>query len=264
MGDGMNAARWWGLLALVAMTGCTSVRLESRDGCWLRQTEKWGRVTEKIGPCLKEQTQWVGDRPTRLVQECVADASWRWYNNALAAWQRGEPFDASPPADATLLDACQAEVARMLTQQNESLQERVAALEVDRERALSHNERLADVLGEAAIKPAGTATATASADGRSTSTHDARSSHQADLSAQTPASATQPIVVPYAPSEKIVVRYSPKPKNQEGRFGAKTADKSAVTQVAAETAPSNPESLVCEPNPAPAACECACDDSTKP
>lgn len=249
----MNAVRWMGLLALVGMTGCTTVRLERRDGCWLRQTEKWGRVTEEIGPCPKDQTQWVNDRPTRLVQECVADASWRWHNDALAAWQRGEVPE-TPPVDATLLEACQAEAARTLTQQNEALQTQLTASQADRERVLTHNEHLADVLGEAAIKPAGNATATANADGRSTSTNDTKASHQADVSTQTPVSSQAPIVVPYQPAEKPVIVYFQPKAAAPTPVAPKPVVKTAVTKA-------KPEPIACEPNQSTPACECACDDS---
>lgn len=234
--------RWWAVLSVVCVAGCTTVRLEQRSGCWLKQTEKWGWITEELGPCAKPATEWVADRPTRLVQECVADASWRWQNRALAMWQRGEPLP-EQPSDQTLLEACQVEAARTVTQQNEALEVRLEGALADRDRVLTHNEHLADVLGEAAQKPAGSATATANADGRSSSTNESMSSHDADVSSPAPVVAPAPIVVPYQPApEPVIVRVTPKPAPV------------AKPVVSRPKPPPAPEKLVCEPRD-----DCECD-----
>ena len=88
-----------GMVAVVlpALVGCTSVRMLQREGCWVKQTEKWpGRVSEELGFCSKPAPVWAQDRVARLVQECMAQADFRWQNRALAAWTRGEPIPPQP------------------------------------------------------------------------------------------------------------------------------------------------------------------------
>ena len=77
------------LLAVVA-GGCTTVKLEQREGCWVRQTSRWpSQVKEELGPCEREKPAWSEDRLTRLVQECMVQADYRWKTRALAAWNKG-------------------------------------------------------------------------------------------------------------------------------------------------------------------------------
>ena len=98
------------LLALVA-GGCTSVKMVQRDGCWVRRTEMaFGRVHEEVGPCARAQPKWAEDRLLRLVQECVADADWRWHSRALETWSRGLPYATPQPRQEELLKACMEEV----------------------------------------------------------------------------------------------------------------------------------------------------------
>ena len=93
-------------LALAALTGCTSVRMVQREGCWLKQTDKWpGRVTEELGFCAKPAPLWAEDRGARLVQECMAQADYRWQNRALAAWTRNEPVPAQD-SDEKITKSC--------------------------------------------------------------------------------------------------------------------------------------------------------------
>lgn len=270
----MTVLRWASIGVLVTFWGCTSVRLQARDGCWVRQTEKLGRVIEEMGPCVKPESAWVADRPTRLVQECIAQASWRYQNEALAAWERGERF-AEPPTEAGLLEACQLEAARTVTQQNEALEARLNELRGDHERAVAHNEHLSDVLGEAAKKPAGTATATATADGRSSSSNDTQSAHTADVAPpQAPIVVPYqaPIVVPYAPKETeapVVVRYWRKPEAPSDAEAPEPARKPLVAKATPakqekDKIPKEAESrvmgasdgLVCEPAVTSADCSC--------
>ncbi|MHB8873121.1 MAG: hypothetical protein ACYC8T_05485 [Myxococcaceae bacterium] len=154
------------------LAGCTSVRLVQRDDCWIRQTERWpGRITEEIGPCGRAMTGWTDDRLSRLTQECVAQADFRWRNRAIAAWNRGEPI---PPEESEerLVEACLKNASGLAVTENEALRVRLDDLNADRERLRQTNDRLGAALGEAANKPAGTATATADARGNGTSTSD--------------------------------------------------------------------------------------------
>ena len=51
-----------GLLAAVlpALVACTSTRMLQREGCWVKQTEKWpGRVSEELGFCTKPAPVWA-------------------------------------------------------------------------------------------------------------------------------------------------------------------------------------------------------------
>ena len=96
------------LLASVA-GGCTSVKIVQRDGCWVKRTEKiFGRVIEDLGPCRRAEPQWAEDRVTRLVQECVAQADYRWSVRANEAWAKGAPYPAQPPQQ-ELLRTCMEE-----------------------------------------------------------------------------------------------------------------------------------------------------------
>src|SRR5204863_10135094 len=80
-----------------ALLACTSVKMVQREGCWVKQTERtFGGSTEELGFCAKARPQWAEDRLARLVQECMAQADYRWENRALAAWTRGDPI---PPQD---------------------------------------------------------------------------------------------------------------------------------------------------------------------
>jgi hypothetical protein len=174
------------MVLAAALSGCTSVKLAQRDGCWVRRTERpFGRVTEEIGPCALPAPPWVEDRLTRLVQECVARADYRWQSRALAAWNHGEKL---PEQDeGNLLKECMSEASgAMITQkEKEVLETRLGEVSADRDalRARAEddrahlresNDKLAEFLGEAARKPSppATATATASSDGRASTESD--------------------------------------------------------------------------------------------
>ncbi|HYG68429.1 MAG TPA: hypothetical protein VD838_12235, partial [Anaeromyxobacteraceae bacterium] len=168
------------LVAVTAATsGCTSVKMVQREGCWVKRTEQWPkRVREEVGPCARERGPWSEDRLVRLVQECVAAEDHRWQDRALAAFSRGEAWPARPD-DESVLQACVTDSARTVVTDNEALRERLADVSQDREALRSRGEsdrrhllathdKLATYLGEAAKKasPPATATAYASSDGR--------------------------------------------------------------------------------------------------
>lgn len=169
------------ILAVVVLTavGCSSVKVVQRDGCWVRRTERpFARVTEELGPCARPATQWAEDRTTRIVQECVVQADFRWQARAVTSWTRGEPLPARPPEESVLAD-CMQEAATTALSENERLAARLAEVsadrevlaarvEADRKHLVEAHDRLALDLGEAAKKeaPPAIATATASSDGR--------------------------------------------------------------------------------------------------
>lgn len=162
----------------VAAGGCTTVRVAQKDGCWVRETKRTLRgALQDVGPCAKPPPEWSEDRLTRLVQECVAQADYRWHARALAAWSRREP---PPPQDAqeTVIRTCMNEAATGVVAQNETLRQRLAEVSSDRElfrtdaaQGTQHlrasADRIAEFLGEAAKRPppVATATATATSDG---------------------------------------------------------------------------------------------------
>jgi len=167
------------LIAIALLSSaCTSTRMLQREGCWVKQTEKWpGRVSEELGFCTKPAPAWAQDRVARLVQECMAQADYRWENRALAAWTRGEPI---PPqeSDEQIARTCMSQASAALgpEAENAALKARLAELGQDREalRNVSENDReflkqnsdkMVSALGEAAKKPAPSATATATSTG---------------------------------------------------------------------------------------------------
>ncbi|HET8538291.1 MAG TPA: hypothetical protein VFL83_00330 [Anaeromyxobacter sp.] len=161
--------------------GCTTVKVAQRDGCWVRETKRTLRGTlQDVGPCVRPPPSWSEDRLTRLVQECVAQADYRWQVRALAAWNRREPLPAQDTQE-TVIKTCMNEAATGVVTQNETLAQRLAEISGDREafraEATQGNQhlrasadRLADYLGEAAKRPppVATATATATSDGTAT------------------------------------------------------------------------------------------------
>ncbi|WP_242342580.1 hypothetical protein [Anaeromyxobacter terrae] len=180
------------IVLVAAVSGCTSVKVAQRDGCWVRSTHKiFGQVREEVGPCARTASPWSDDRLTRLVQECVAREDYRWQMRALAAWSRGEPMPAD--RETNVLAACTSDAARAGFAENEALKQKLDAAndrlsgakerladvagdrdslrkrsELEHDRLYASHEQLAAALGEAAKKasPPATATATASSDGR--------------------------------------------------------------------------------------------------
>jgi hypothetical protein len=191
-------------VAAVAAAGCTTVRVVQRDGCWVRETHRTLRGTqEDVGPCVRPPPKWSEDRLTRLVQECVAQADYRWQVRALAAWNRREPLPA-PDSQETVIKTCMNEAAAGVVTQNESLRERLAEISSDREAFRSEAtegtqhlrasaDRIAEFLGEAAKRPPPVATATA------TATSDGTATNESGLQADTAASGALPAGTVVAP-----------------------------------------------------------------
>src|SRR5438105_15649261 len=157
---------WTVAAAILALVGCTSVRMVERDGCWLKQTEKWpSRVNEELAFCKKAVPAPAQDPLARLVQECVAQADYRWENRAVDAWNRDQPI---PPRDSDEKIAASAlsEAAAALGPEaaRAALQARLAELdrdrhalrstaETDREFFRQRNDKMAAARGEAAEQP---------------------------------------------------------------------------------------------------------------
>jgi hypothetical protein len=156
------------------IVGCTSVKMVEREGCWLKQTSRTlGGTREEMGFCTRTPSDPAQDRLARLVQECMAQADYRWENRAIASWSRGEPI---PPAenDTELTKACMGQATQSLglEAENAELKARLAELTQDREQLRSTvgkendflhqtSEKMVTALGEAAKRPGPTATATA-------------------------------------------------------------------------------------------------------
>lgn len=177
MGKGIRV----GVAAVVAalLTGCSSVRMVQRDGCWIRQTERWPKqINEEMGPCARKEPKWVEDRLARLVQECMAQSDYRWQTEALLAWNKSQPLPARKPEEA-ILQSCMNEAATAMVTENEALRQRLSELTEDRDELRvtvdedrahirSSHDRLASALGDAAKKPAPAAVATATSNGTAT------------------------------------------------------------------------------------------------
>ncbi|MFN2547999.1 MAG: hypothetical protein ABR567_11240 [Myxococcales bacterium] len=162
------------LVAAVGALACTSVHMVQRDGCWLKKTETTlGGSREELGFCAKPGGTPAEDRMSRLVQECMAQADYRWQNRAIAAWNRNEPI---PPQDndEAIAKACmnEATAALRIEAENAALKDRIAELskdrdtlktasDKDREFLQNSSDKMITALGEAAKKPAPNASATA-------------------------------------------------------------------------------------------------------
>ncbi|HET7752994.1 MAG TPA: hypothetical protein VFK85_03710 [Anaeromyxobacteraceae bacterium] len=119
------------VLLIAVLGGCTSVKMVQRDGCWIRRTEKrgLGTVTEEVGPCARPNTAFVeNDSLTRMVQECIARADYRWQMRALAAWDRREPWP-EQLSETSVLQQCMNDSARGVLGEAGALKEKNAALE---------------------------------------------------------------------------------------------------------------------------------------
>ncbi|HYS79788.1 MAG TPA: hypothetical protein VEM76_03710 [Anaeromyxobacteraceae bacterium] len=218
------------LLAVMA-TGCSTVKLAQRDGCWVRKTERFLIGSkEEVGPCIPPVPKWSEDRLTRLVQECATRADYRWQGRALEAWSRREAMPERSSEEAVLRD-CMGETTRAMLSENEAMKQRLGdvgaqrdamAAERDavrgqeaearkqllategetRKQLLASHEKLADYLGQAANKAQAPATATASAKSDSAGTAHTESAHdsQTSLASQSAPGQPVPVVVTTAPS----------------------------------------------------------------
>jgi hypothetical protein len=189
------------IAALVASSGCVKAHLQTIhvakvEGCWVRHTEAAPNdFAEEIGPCARREPQWSNDRVARLVQECMAEADYRWESQALSAWGKGLPL---PPQEneASVMGACMHDASTTLVMENESLRARLSELSSERDQLrasaqedVKHHRlaerELARSLGEAAKRPSPNAYAQATSSGTATT-----SSEQ---------SATAPATPPVAP-----------------------------------------------------------------
>jgi hypothetical protein len=190
-----------------ALLACTSVKMVQREGCWVKQTERTlGGSTEELGFCTKARPEWAEDRLARLVQECMAQADFRWENRALAAWTRNEPIP-PPDSDDQTAKTCMSQAASALglEAQNDALKSRLADLSQDREKLRSTSEKdrefheqssdkMITALGEAAKKPPPSAVATATSTGTARTESDQRSAQPA----------TPPTLVVAAPPATVI------------------------------------------------------------
>ena len=216
-----------GAVVAGALCACTSVKMVEREGCWVKHTERTlGGTSEELGFCTKPAPQWSEDRLARLVQECIAQADYRWQNRALAAWSRNEPI---PPleSDESIAKTCmgQASAALGLETENGALKSRLADLSQDRDalKAITDKDRdylqqssdkMVTALGEAAKKPAPNATATATSTGTAKTESDLRS-------AQQPGKAAAPVIV--APGNAAAPVAACAPRRNAVRRLARTA-----------------------------------------
>ena len=126
-----------------ALLACTSVKMVQREGCWVKQTERTlGGTTEELGFCSKQRPEWAEDRLARLVQECMAQADYRWENRALAAWTRNEPIP-PPESDEQISKICMSQAASALglEVQNDALKSRLSDLSQDREKLRNASDK---------------------------------------------------------------------------------------------------------------------------
>ena len=219
----------------VALAACTSVHMVQRDGCWLKQTSHtFGGTNEELGFCQRPQPEAAQDRLARLVQECMAQADYRWENRALSAWARNEPIPPQEP-DAQITKICmeQASQAMGVQAENDALKSRIAELgqdrdslkamtDKDREFMQTSSDKMIMALGEAAKRPAPNATATA------TSTGTAQT--KSDTSAQPPGATV--VTMPAAPQPVRV--HAPKPAMACQPAKTASAEKPQCEKVAAE------------------------------
>jgi hypothetical protein len=177
------------LFAAVSLS-CASVKVAQRNGCWVRTTQSFPGITrEEVGPCDRAPPQWSSDRVARLVQECMAEADYRWQTQAIALWTKGQPLPAQQ-SEESVMQACMGQVATSVVGENEALKKRVAELDTDRTRlaAVADEERehlrqaedrMTDALGEAAKKPSQAAYAAATSSGSAATRSDQKAA-QAD------------------------------------------------------------------------------------
>ncbi|GEJ58984.1 hypothetical protein AMYX_37250 [Anaeromyxobacter diazotrophicus] len=211
------------LLALwAAAAACTSVKVAQKDNCWVRRSERWlAGSKEEVGPCAPPEPRWSEDRLTRLMQECVARADYRWQARALDAWTRGDRLP-EQTSEEKVLQQCLGEPTRAvlaendaLRGRNDALQKRLAELSSDRDLARTSEEdarrrlvggyekmaeKMTDYLGTAANKAQAPATATANASSDSEGTAHTESAHDASTSLAAQTTPGQPGTVVVAPA----------------------------------------------------------------
>ena len=242
------------LATCCALVACTSVKMVQRDGCWVKRTERTlGGSTEELGFCSKKPAEWAEDRLARLVQECMAQADYRWENRALAAWTRNEPI---PPQDSDeqIAKTCMSQAASALglEVQNDALRSRLADVaqdraklqtttEKDREFLEQSSDKMITALGEAAKKPPPSAVATATSTGTAKTESDQRSAGQPIV----PPPPTTVVVA--APPATVIA--TPAPAAVARPVAAPCPAKPAAGKVAGKDAPACEKPMVPEPTP---------------
>jgi len=238
---------------------CTSVKMVQRDGCWVKQTSRTlGGTTEELGFCSKARPEWAEDRLARLVQECMAQADYRWENRALLAWTRGEPVP-PPDTDEQIARTCmgQAASALGLEVQNDALKSRLldvsqdrqalrTAADKDREFLEQSSDKMITALGEAAKKPPPSAVATATSTGTAKPESDLRTAQEPGA----PPPPTTVVLAPPATTTTVV----PAPAAPAGSkpAGAPCAPRSRTAQRAGKSAPACDKPAAPDPQPADA------------
>ena len=258
------------VMLAVTVTGCSTVKLAQRDGCWVRKTERFLIGSkEEVGPCAPPAPNWSDDRLTRLVQECSARADYRWQGRALEAWNRREPMPERPPEESVLRD-CMSESTRSMLSENAAMKERMGELSAQRDamaaerdamrgqeaearkqvlateietrkqllasevetrkQLLASHEKLADYLGQAASKAQAPATATASATSDSAGTAHTESAHDSQTSLASESAPGQPMPV-------VVTTGSAAPPAKEGATRGRALRKARATPAAARACP---------------------------
>ncbi len=142
-------------VAVLAMTvgGCTAARVEQRNGCWVRQVRSFpSSVKEEVGPCARPTPVWSEDRLTRLVQECVMHADYRWQTSALVAWNRGQPLPEREPEE-KVLAACMARAESVLHSEKAAVEQRLSEVSQERDSLKASLEKERDAY-QAAIDKA--------------------------------------------------------------------------------------------------------------
>ncbi len=208
---------------LLGASGCASVRVVQRNGCWVKQTESFPKtIREEVGPCMRPEPRWTNDRVARLVQECLAAENYRWQSEALAAWSRGAPLPAQRPEE-TLMRACMKDAGTALLEENEALRRRVAEVSAERdglaavaqqerEHLRSAQDRMTDALGEAANRPAPNAFASANSTGTASTQSDQTTQPGAPLNVSTTVPMPEPVVITRpAPAKKAPACGAPGP-----------------------------------------------------
>lgn len=205
----MRRAIWAALLALGGF-GCSNVQVVQRDGCWVRRTESFPKnVKEEIGVCARPQPVWSNDRVARLAQECMAEADYRWQNEALAAWNAGQPL---PPqrSEHQVMQQCMSEAATTVVAENEQLKKQLAEARQerdamrdeaaqDRQNLRESQTHMTDALGEAAKRPAPNAFATANSNGSASTRSDQQTATPSPVMQAEPPPAVVPLPIVEAP-----------------------------------------------------------------
>jgi hypothetical protein len=245
-------------VAAAGAAGCTSVtsvRLSQRNGCWVRETRAGRGTQEELGPCAKPAPTWSDDRLTRIVQECISQADYRWEARALAAWSRHEPLPAQESQE-SVITTCMNEAVTADVMQNETMRQRLAELSSERDAARSDlgkgtehlrgsTDRLVAYLGEAAREAAKRPTPTATATAMSTSDGSAASDTglaadtgllaDAGLAADTGASAALPPATAAGPSSATPTSTpTPAPTPAPSAAAASPAVTTAATPASAQ------------------------------